>query len=231
MGSSQGDNARHVRLGHKFERRFAFRRPRTNNGFSRGFLLGGDDRKMRFNDSGFFSCDRFEGMAQPFLMIVADGREDRNDRSNCIGGILSSAETGLERDHFAFVLFEMIECERSRYFEKCRMRVPIPDPLAKTIQPAGDFIGRDHFAVHPNALAVGDEVGGDEKTGAVVRRAANGIDHGADRAFAVGAGHVDDSLIFSRNVQVAEQALDIFEPELDPEALGSVKPGERLVIS
>ena len=104
------------------------------------------------------------------------------------------------------------------------------DRFAQSGETVRDFIRRDHLAVHPNSLAVGDEVRGGEEPGTITVRAADGIDHGADRAFAVGAGNVNDALIFSGDVQLAQRALDILEPELDPKALGSVKPGERLCI-
>ena len=69
--------------------------------------------------------------------------------------------------------------------------------------------------------------------------AANGIDHGADGAFPVRAGDVDD---FPGNVggvlgnaapwktQGIEETLGVLQPELDPKFLGAEKPGERLAI-
>jgi len=110
------------------------------------------------------------------------------------------------------------------------LRIPIGNETAKIGEAVCNFAFGNHFAVHADSFAKGDEVRGGKETGAKVRGAADGIDHRADGAFAVGAGDVDDPLTFSRNVQLAQQALDIFEPELDPETLRSVEPGQRLTI-
>src|SRR5207248_5929308 len=94
---------------------------------------------------------------------------------------------------------------------------------------AGDFVWRDHFAVYADAFAISDEMRRGKKTGPITGGAANRIDHRANGAFAVGAGDVNNALIFPGNVQLAEQALDILKPELDSEALRSVKPGQRFL--
>ena len=93
-----------------------------------------------------------------------------------------------------------------------------------------DFVFGDHFAIYPNAFAKSDEVRGSEKTGAISSGAADRIDHRANRAFAVCAGDMDDTGLAKIDIQFAEQALNVFEPELDPEALRAVKPGQRFPV-
>ena len=60
--------------------------------------------------------------------------------------------------------------------------------------------------------------------------AADGVDHRADRAFAVCAGDVEDALPFRGNIQLAEDALNVLQSELDPETLRAVKPGKRILV-
>lgn len=83
---------------------------------------------------------------------------------------------------------------------------------------------------------------GYEQTGAIALRAADGIDHGTNRALAVCAGDVDDlgcrgarraeRLAFDTNAATTfvQQSPDIFETQFDPEAFEAVKPGERLLV-
>ena len=87
---------------------------------------------------------------------------------------------------------KMFQRERGRDFEKRRMRIPIRDQIANRGQTVGNRVLGNHFAVHANAFAKRDEVRGGEETGAISLRATDRIDHGADRAFAVCAGDVND---------------------------------------
>ena len=125
----------------------------------------------------------------------------------------------------------MNQGERGCDLKKCRVRLPILDQIAEHCQPAGDLVGCNHLAAHPNPLAESHEVRGGKEPGAITGRARDGIDHGADGTFAVGPGDVNDSLIRTGNVQLTEQTLDVFEPKLDPETLCSVKPGERFPVN
>ena len=89
---------------------------------------------------------------------------------------------------------------------------------------------QNHFPF-TRIAAIADEVRGGEQSCAITLGAADGIDHGADRAFAICSSYMDEAVIFSRQLQLAQEALDIIEPELDPETLGAVKPGERFPVA
>ena len=194
--SRERQRSARIWCGYKLERRVAFGRTRADHFFSRSFLCGRDDRNVCLDDAGFFAGDRFERFSQPGLMIVANRRDYRNDRRHGVGRIQSAAETGLEDDQFAIGLLEMSERQCGRDFKECRMRFPVADFVSERGQTFGDFIFADHFTIHLNTLAVADEVRGDEETGAITLRTANGIDHRADGTLAVRAGDVNDALIF-----------------------------------
>src|ERR1700730_1628177 len=112
---------------------------------------------------------------------------------------------------------------------------------------------RNHFAVDANSFAKGHEVRGDKKPGAVYSCATDQVDHGANGAFAVRASDMNGTR-FSRGfrrgsgksepdwhctrgacapqieMQLRDQALDIFQAKLDTEAVKAVEPGERFLI-
>src|SRR5207249_8881534 len=61
-------------------------------------------------------------------------------------------------------------------------------------------------------------------------RAADRIDHGADGAFAVGAGDVNHATPVKIDVELREEPPDVFQTKLDPKALKAVEPGQRLSV-
>jgi hypothetical protein len=123
---------------------------------------------------------------------------------------------------------EMFQRKRGRDFKEGWMRLPICDELANVRQASRDFIFRNHFAAYADALAERDQVRGGEESGPIVLGTADRIDHRADGAFAVSARDVNDARIAKIGMQVGDQSPNIFQPELDPEALKAVEPGERL---
>src|SRR6266498_5108437 len=99
-----------------------------------------------------------------------------------------------------------------------------------------DRVFRNHFSVNPNAFAKRDEVRGCEQAGTISLCVANRIDHGANRAFAIRSRDVNDlecrgacakRRAFDTNAATTfvEQTLDVFQAELDSEALKAVEPG------
>src|SRR5262249_38655694 len=99
------------------------------------------------------------------------------------------------------------------------------------------------LAIYTNPFSKRDEVRGDEQAGAKSLRATDGVDHGANGSFTVCAGHMDDFgcrgarrcarwAFAAANVAATfvEQAPSVFESQFDPEALETVKPGERLFV-
>ena len=125
---------------------------------------------------------------------------------------------------------DVTEPQRRRDLKKCRMWFPVADHFADRSETFRNFFFGDHFAIDLNALAISDEVRGGEQSGVITLGAANGVDHRADRAFAVCAGDVEDALPFRGNIQLAEKALNVLQSELDPETLRAVKPGKRILV-
>src|SRR5438874_7254127 len=120
------------------------------------------------------------------------------------------------------------------------MRIPTGGQIANRAQAVGNRVLGNHFAVYSNPLSKRDEVRGSEEAGAISPRATDRIDHGANGAFAVGAGDVDDSkcrgatlgerrasAVANAATTSVEQAPDVFQAKLNTEALEAVKPGER----
>ena len=110
------------------------------------------------------------------------------------------------------------------------MRLPGCDQIANLGQRRRYIVLRNHLATHANALTESDEVRGGKKTGAIFLRAADRIDHRANGAFAVGAGDMNDARAGQIDMQLVDQSPDVFQSELDAEALKAVEPGERLPV-
>ena len=66
-------------------------------------------------------------------MIEIDRRDDRDMRWNGVGGVESSAQTGLQNDDVDLVLGEMLQRERGRDLEEGRMRIPIGDKSSRIL--------------------------------------------------------------------------------------------------
>src|SRR5438874_12600226 len=92
-----------------------------------------------------------------------------------------------------------------------------------------DRFFRNHVAVYPNPFAKCDQVRRREQASAISLGPANRIDHGANGALAVCACHMND-LEGTGATTFVEQPLDVFQAELDPEALQAVKPGQRFMV-
>src|SRR5436853_6510214 len=133
----------------------------------------------------------------------------------------------------------MFQCERSCDFEKGRVRVPTRDEIPYHRQAVGNGVLGNHFTIYANPFAESHEVRGYEQTGAIALRATDGIDHGANGTLTVGASDVDDfkcrgarrgdRRAFDTNAPTTfiEQALDIFQAQLNAEELQTIQPGER----
>jgi hypothetical protein len=111
------------------------------------------------------------------------------------------------------------------------MRIPTGDQIANRDQTVGNRVLGNHFAIHTNPFAERDEVRGREEAGAMSLRATDRIDHGANGAFAVCSGHVNDASSAKIHIQPGKESPDVFQAKLDTEALEAVEPGERLFVS
>src|SRR5262249_37696853 len=110
-------------------------------------------------------------------------------------------------------------------------------------QAVGNCAFRNHLSIYANPFTKRDEVRGDEQAGAIALRATDRINHGANGALAVCAGDVHDfewkgdrrcqrRAFAAANAATTflKEAPGVFEAQLDPEALETVKPGQRLLV-
>src|SRR5947207_2245620 len=182
-------------------------RPRLVNELQRGITFLGalpDDcfrlRSLRrrdngsawLNDSCFFLRNLDNGMAEPFLVVEIDRRNDADRRLDRISGIESSAHAGFEHQNFAARLLKMLQRQSCRDFKKCRMWIPIANAFTNFSETTRNFVFGNLLAVHANALAKTDEVRGGEQSGAVIGGTSDRIDHRADGSLTISAGDVND---------------------------------------
>src|SRR6266404_1520955 len=115
------------------------------------------------------------------------------------------------------------------------MRIPSGDQITNGGQTICNRVLGNHFAIYTNAFAKRDEVRGGEQAGAMSVGATDRIHHGANGALAVCAGDVNDfecrgacakRRAFDTNAATTfvEQSPDVFQAELDAEALEAVEP-------
>jgi len=63
-------------------------------------LLGKDEWYSLFQDSGFFGCDFFKGVAEEIFMVEIDARDDGDKRREHVGGVEAAAEADFEDGEF-----------------------------------------------------------------------------------------------------------------------------------
>src|SRR5436190_22513208 len=209
--ATQGNWRTIVRASYKLHSRFAFSSLRANDLLRLGSLRGGDNRNSRFNNSRFFTGDFSKRVSQPFFMIKVDLCNYRDIRLNGVGRIEPPADSRFKNDDVDVRFGKTFQRKRGRYFEKRRMRIPIRDQITNRGQTISNGTLGNHFAVHTNPLAECDEVRGCEKAGPISLRATDRIDHGANGAFAVCAGDVDD-LPRKGDLQIAHGGLEAAAP-------------------
>ena len=163
-------------------------------------------------------------------MVHANRGDDRNLRGDRVGGIHSPAHAGFPDHEFRRFLGKPPCGEDGGQLEKSRELLPTIRGIAEQSKPFryGGF--RDHFPVHPDALAKVDQMRGGVKGGAVTGRAEDGVHHDTGTPFAVRSGHVKKTKFVLRPAAGGEQTLGVFQPRLDAESLPSEKPRERVAV-
>jgi hypothetical protein len=149
---------------------------------------------------------------------------------NRVRGIESAAHTGLENDEVDLRFAKTLEGKRRGDFKKRRMCVPISDEIANCCQAVGNGFLGNHFAVQANAFTKRDKVRGCEQTRSISLCAQNRIDHGANGPFTIRAGDMDDAARTKIDVQLGDQSPNIFQAELDAEALEAIEPDKCLFV-
>ena len=153
---------------------------------------GGD---AGFEDAGLFSGNRGDGIPEHSHVIPTDLGDHGSERGDDVGGIESTPEAGLPDNDIDLVFQEPEQGDDGGELEEGRFDGwlgglgKVPDPFNQTGE--GD-IGNGH-AIDPDAFTEPDQVGRGIEPGTPTGGPVDGIEHGADRALAVGAGDVDEA--------------------------------------
>ncbi len=171
-------------------------------------VLVEDDVGAGLDDTGLGARDFGECVAEILGVLEADVG-DHGDfwGIDHIGGVKFAAETYFENHKVAPLTVEVLHADRRNELELARM---ILHGLRLGAHALGDFAQsflRDILAAHLDALPEILDIRGREKACPIARLAQNALDHGAGRAFAVGAGHVDEAQVFLRVAEPVQKFL------------------------
>ena len=164
-------------------------------------------------------------------MIVINRRDHGDDGQDGIRRIQSSAHPGFQNDDLASLFAGSgATPARSRF-----QRMSDADPSRERVREyslgrCATSVFADHFTVHLDALAKGDEVRGGEEAGAITcARQMESIIAQTEPLPLVPATWMN--ALFGRGkIQRAQQSLDVLEAELDPEKLRAEQPRERFAV-
>ena len=157
-----------------------------------GVLRRADDGHAGLDDPGFLARDERQGVAQPRGVIEVDGGEDRRGGRDGVGGVEPSAEAGFDDDDLRVLAAQPVEGEGGVYSKNVGGGVQSAVSSRRWVSPSATADFGDGATIEPDAFAEGNEVRRGVEAGAVALGAANGVEHGAGGAFAVGAGDVED---------------------------------------
>ena len=192
--------------------------------------LAGDHRRhAALEDAGFFRGDLLDGIAEEIAMIDRHRRDDAHKRPlDHIGGVEPAAEPDFEKQDVGRVAREQQKRRRGLDLEYRDRRVAVPgfafgqrlgqrgivDELAAAV------------AADAEALVETDQIGRGIDMHALAGRFQDRAHEGDGRAFAVGAGDMDQrrQLLFGM-IERGKQALDAVERQVD--ALGMQRQEPR----
>ena len=123
----------------------------------------------------------------------------------------------------------MSECKGGGQLEERGRMRPALAELVEAGQDLRGGIPRNHVPVDKNPFAKVAEVRRCVEPGSEAGCADDGIQHRADRAFAIGPGDMEDPEAVLRISEVIEKPSGVVQPELDAEELRVVEPRQRLV--
>ena len=148
-------------------------------------------------------------------MVERDVGEDAQLRVYDVGGVQSSSHAGFPKDEVALCLAEVQESEDGCGFKEGGWSgvVEVCDGFLHLADEAEQGIGGDGAAVDLDSFAEVEEVGRCEQSCAVAGGAVDAFEHGADGAFSVGAGNMDEVEAVLRVAQAGGQAAGGFESE------------------
>ena len=198
-----------------------------------GLVGRGEDRDAGFDDAGLFGGDLCPGMAEPLLVIELDIGDDAGERRDDVGGVEPATHAGFPNHQFTALFDEILERQYHDDLEKGRMpiRRKMGEPIPGAFDEADDVVPGDELSVDLDAFAEADQVRRGEQTGAQSGGAVNGLEHGAGRTFAVGAGHVDEPELAVGMAGEFGQAQGVLESQFQAEQPQAVEEFDGLGVS
>ena len=166
---------------------------------------GGERRNVGLEDTGLLGGDGSDRRAEDGHVVESDLGDDRGQRRDDVGGVVPSAEAGLPCDEVDLGFGEPEQGEDGGELEEggFQLRRSRLHGGAKLGRQAGEGFVGNGSSIDADAFVESDEVGGGVEADATAGGAMDGVQHGADRAFAIGAGDVDEAEGF---VGIADQA-------------------------
>ena len=153
----------------------------------------------RLHDARFFCGDGRGAVAEIGLVIEMDRRDDRQLGLNDVCRVQSAAEADFHHAPLNPCLAKSAKSRGGHRLEKRGVAVR-SEFLREAVVGSTNLVdGRGEIrvanllAVQPDALVETHQVGRGEESGGVSGGPQAGLDHGGGRAFAVGAGDVDDA--------------------------------------
>ena len=158
-------------------------------------------------------------------MVERDVGDDAGQRRDDVRRVEPSAKAGFPNHQVAFLFGEKFQRHDRDDFKKRRVMVggKLFEQRLQFCHQPDDFDFRNQLPVDLNSFAERNQMRRGEQPDAQSRRAINAFQHGAGRAFAVGAGDVDEAEFFLRIACQRGELERVFQPELRAEQTQAVK--------
>ena len=190
-------------------------------------LLSRSGRTAGLDDAGLLPGDGVQAGSQAGLVIVADGRDHRDDGIDQVGGVQASPQADLQ-DGDIDIFFREVEKGHGRHYLEVGGVVlqlqaaafaggpgqQLLHRLLDGARQASQFFRENLPAVDADTFLDADQVGGGVETGPVSLGSQHRLAEGGHRALAVGAGNKHRGKAVLRIAQEAQQAPDILQPQL-----------------
>ena len=157
-------------------------------------MCAGDREAFRLKDAGLLGRDRLERRPQVLGVVECDVRDDFDAQVEDVRGVETTAESHLADEQVDAGAREIVEggAGQDLEFRRCTQ-------LGRHITNGRLHLGEqcrevglaDRSLINLDPLGVGNEVRLGHQPDAIARHLQDARHHGADRAFAVGPGHLN----------------------------------------
>ena len=193
----------------------------------------GDGHVAPLDDGGLLAADRLECVAQAIHVVPVDVRDRRHAAIPRVRGIEAPAEADLDESQVHALVREPQEGDGGEELELADLAMAAGHPIRggqDLLHEPGEGRGIDQALPDREPLPVRHEMGLGRAPDPVARRVEGRTRQGKHAALAVRAGHQRTPEGALGMAQLAEQAADPREAELDPEAPAALDRGERLAV-